>query len=206
MSLKSQFFIQGDAGKLECSLTLPTVPPNGLALIAHPHPLWGGNFDNKVVQILDNSFAALGYVTARMNFRGAGRSEGKHDFGEGETTDMLLLLNHLQEEYPDLPVALAGFSFGTLIQARTSERLAQTGAPVKHLILIAPTAEKWALPDIPSHTLIIHGERDDLIPLEDALNWASGQDVPVTVVPGADHLFNRKLHHLKHLIEAYCRL
>ncbi|AEK64034.1 Alpha/beta hydrolase [Collimonas fungivorans Ter331] len=127
------FFIAGAVGQLECALDLPDpatfAAPRGLALVAHPHPLFGGTMDNKVVHTLARGFLALGYVTVRMNFRGVGKSEGTHDEGRGETDDMALLLAHMRRQYPDLPLTLGGFSFGTFVQAQLQQRLEAAGAP-----------------------------------------------------------------------------
>ena len=94
------FFVTGAAGKLECALDLPKADPSGIVLIAHPHPLYGGTMSNKVVQMIARTFVALGYIAVRMNFRGVGASEGSHDFGNGETDDMAVLLDHIKKQYP----------------------------------------------------------------------------------------------------------
>lgn len=195
------FFIDGAAGTLECKLDLPAqAAPRGIALIAHPHPLFGGTMDNKVAQTLARAFVALGYASTRMNFRGVGNSAGIHDEGLGETDDMALLLAHMQAELPELPVALAGFSFGTFVQAQLQQRLTEQGQPAERLVLIGAAAGKWAMPAVPANTILIHGEEDDTIPLRDVFDWARPQDLPVMVIPGSDHFFHRKLHHIKHLL------
>lgn len=195
------FFIDGAAGTLECKLDLPAqAAPRGIALIAHPHPLFGGTMDNKVAQTLARAFVALGYASTRMNFRGVGNSAGTHDEGLGETDDMALLLAHMQAELPELPVALAGFSFGTFVQAQLQQRLTEQGQPAERLVLIGAAAGKWAMPAVPANTILIHGEEDDTIPLRDVFDWARPQDLPVMVIPGSDHFFHRKLHHIKHLL------
>lgn len=195
------FTIAGDAGAIECNLDLPpNVPPRGIALIAHPHPLYGGTMDNKVVQTLARAFLALGYASVRMNFRGVGSSGGTHDAGIGETDDMGRLHAHMRSLYPGLPVAMAGFSFGTFVLSRLQQLLVAQEQPAERLILVGTAAGKWALPDVPANTLLIHGEQDDTIPLADVLDWARPQDLPVVVIPGADHFFHRKLHHIKKLV------
>lgn len=195
------FFIDGAAGALECKLDLPAeAAPRGIALIAHPHPLYGGTMDNKVAQTLARTFVALGYASTRMNFRGVGSSAGSHDAGLGETDDMALLLAHMQAELPELPVALAGFSFGTFVQAQLQQRLTEQGQPAERLALVGTAAGKWAMPTVPANTILIHGEEDDTIPLTDVFDWARPQDLPVMVILGADHFFHRKLHHIKQLI------
>lgn len=195
-----RFFIPGTAGAIECALDLPEGAPRGIALVAHPHPLYGGTMDNKVAQTLARAFVTLGYAAARMNFRGVGKSEGKHDAGHGETDDMALLLAHMQEQYPGLPVALGGFSFGTFVQAQLQQRLVQEGRPAERLVLVGCAAGKWAMPDVPANTILIHGEEDETIPLSDVFDWARPQDIPVLVIPGADHFFHRRLQHIKSFV------
>lgn len=193
------FFLTGEAGQLQCALSLPlNQTPVGIALVAHPHPLFGGTMDNKVTQTLARTFVEMGYATARMNFRGVGKSEGVHDNGIGETDDMQILLTHMQNLYPNLPVALAGFSFGTFVQSRLQRSL---NAPHR-LVFVGSAAGKWEMGEVPSDTILIHGELDDTIPLTDVFNWARPQDLAVTVIPGADHFFHRKLHHIKNLVTA----
>ena len=103
--------LDGAAGKLEVVINRPKSAPRGIALIAHPHPLFGGTLDNKVVQTLATTFTELDCVSVRMSFRGVGQSAGVHDEGRGETEDMLLVANFAKHEFGDLPIFLAGFSF-----------------------------------------------------------------------------------------------
>jgi uncharacterized protein len=196
-----RFTLAGGAGNMECLLDIPTgVTPRGIALIAHPHPLYGGTMDNKVTVTLARTFVALGYVAARFNFRGVGASEGVHDHGVGEAADMAIMLEHMQGRYPGLPVALAGFSFGTFVQATLQQRLVAEGRPAERLVLCGTAAGKWPMPDVPEDTILIHGEQDDTITLAQVLDWARPQDLPVIVIPGGDHFFHRKLGHIKKLV------
>ena len=195
-----RFSLSGAAGALECALDLPQDAPRGIALVAHPHPLYGGTMDNKVTQTLARAFVAIGYAAVRMNFRGVGKSEGKHDAGRGETDDMELLLTHMRQQYPGLPVALSGFSFGTVVQAQLQQRLTEQGTPAERLVLVGTAAGKWTLPEVPANTIVIHGEQDETIPLSYVLDWARPQDLPVIVIPGADHFFHRKLQHIKNFV------
>jgi alpha/beta superfamily hydrolase len=198
-----QFFLAGLAGQMQCAVNTPIdQAPTGIALIAHPHPLYGGTMDNKVTQTLARTFVSMGYVAARMNFRGVEKSEGVHDHGIGETDDMQILLNHMQTLYPGLPVALAGFSFGTFVQSRLQRIMAEARNPAQRLVLVGSAAGKWDLEPVPADTILIHGEQDDTIPLSDVFDWARPQDIPVAVIPGADHFFHRKLHHIKNLVTA----
>lgn len=195
-----RFQLAGAAGSLECALDLPDRQPAGLALLAHPHPLYGGSMDNKVVHMMAKAFLDLGQVVVRMNFRGVGASGGMHDGGPGEAEDMALLLDEMKKQYPGLPVVLGGYSFGTYVQSLLYRKLAEAGSPPERLVLVSTAAGKWALEDVPANTLLIHGETDDIIPLPDLFQWARSQDLPVVVVPGADHLFNRRLHHIRRII------
>jgi alpha/beta superfamily hydrolase len=195
-----KFTLTGGAGNMECVLNLPADAPRGIALVAHPHPLYGGTMDNKVAQTLARTFVGLGYATALFNFRGVGSSEGVHDHGHGETDDMMVMLEYMRARFPGLPVALSGFSFGTFVQAQLQQRLIAAGQPSERLVLIGSAAGKWAMPDVPADSILIHGETDDTIPLADVLDWARPQDIPVIVIPGADHFFHRKLGHIKNLV------
>ena len=195
-----KFTLAGAAGVMECVLDAPAEVPRGVALIAHPHPLYGGTMDNKVAQTLARTFTGLGYAAVRFNFRGVGASQGVHDNGHGETDDMAILLAQMRTRFPGLPVALAGFSFGTFVSAQLQQRLFAAGEPAERLVLIGSAAGKWAMPDVPADSILIHGEVDDTIPLTAVLDWARPQDIPVIVIPGADHFFHRKLGHIKNLV------
>lgn len=201
MNKKSEkFTLAGHAGNMECVLDVPDGPLRGIALVAHPHPLYGGTMDNKVAVSLARTFVALGYVAARFNFRGVGASEGTHDEGSGETDDMMIMFEHMVARYPGLPVTLSGFSFGTFVQAQLQQRLAAEGRPAERLVLVGTAAGKWPMPTVPEDTILIHGEVDDTITLAQVLDWARPQDIPVIVIPGADHFFHRKLGHIKNLV------
>ena len=201
MNLQTQrFSLTGAAGALECALDLPEGAPRGIAIVAHPHPLYGGTMDNKVVHTIVRAFVALGYATARMNFRGVGSSAGVHDVGVGETDDMAFLLKHMRSRHPELPAAFGGFSFGTFVLAQLQQRLIADGVPAERLVLVGTAAGKWAIPLVPANTLLIHGELDETIPLQDVFDWARPQDLPVLVIPGADHFFHRKLQHIKNFM------
>ena len=195
-----KFTLDGHAGKMQCILDLPEAAPRGIALVAHPHPLYGGTMENKVTQTLARTFVTLGYATARFNFRGVGESEGVHDDGRGEVDDMDAMYRHMVERYPGLPVALSGFSFGTFVQAQFQQRLIADGRPAERLVLVGTAAGKWPMPPVPADTILIHGELDDTITLQEVFDWARPLDIPVTVIPGADHFFHRKLGHIKNLV------
>ncbi|MDR2017055.1 MAG: alpha/beta hydrolase [Burkholderiales bacterium] len=192
--------IAGPAGALEIALNIPETV-RGIALIAHPHPLEGGTLDNKVVYTLAKSFFSFGFATMRFNFRGVGRSEGAWDHGDGETDDALRALEYAQTCLPQaagLPLALAGFSFGSYVQTRVAKRVAPTMT-----VLIAPAVKRFALTDAPANTLVVHGENDDIIPLVDVLDWARPQHLPVIVVTGCGHFFHSRLSQLQTIVSDY---
>lgn len=190
----------GPAGRLEVVEDLPVGEPRAIALVAHPHPLYGGTLDNKVAQTLATAFAGLGCAAFRMNFRGVGGSEGTHDEGRGETDDMAALAQYAQGRVGPLPVYLAGFSFGCFVQYRLSLRL-----DTRRLVFVAPAVSKFPMGEVPVGTLVIHGEVDETAPLADVMDWARPQNLPVCVVPGADHFFHRRLAVIRQLVEMACR-
>jgi alpha/beta superfamily hydrolase len=185
--------VPGPAGRIECAVDRPEAAPRGVALIAHPHPLYGGTLDNKVVQTLARAFLELGYETWRPNFRGVGQTEGAHDEGRGELEDLHAVLKHINVERP----VLAGFSFGAAVQARLAQRM-----PPERLVLVGVGVTRLQTPPVPADTLVIHGENDDTVPLAAVLEWARPQELPIVLVPGADHFFHRKLHVLRAIVTA----
>ena len=195
-----KFTLDGHAGKMQCLLVLPDDAPRGIALVAHPHPLYGGTMENKVAQTLARTFVTLGYAVARFNFRGVGESEGVYDDGKGEVDDMAIMYEHMRARYPDLPVTLAGFSFGTFVQAQFAQRLEAEGRAPERLVLVGTAAGKWPMPPVPQDTILIHGEQDDTITMQQVFDWARPLDLPVIIIPGADHFFHRRLGHIKNLV------
>jgi hypothetical protein len=189
--------VSGPAGKIECAVDLPAGAPRGMALVAHPHPLYGGTLDNKVVQTLARAFVELGYAAWRPNFRGVGASEGTHDEGRGEVDDLAAVLAHLRAERP----VLAGFSFGAAVQTRLAQRLVKEGNPPSRMVLVGLAVKHLEAVPVPAGTILIHGEMDTTVPLADVLAWARPQDLPVVVVPGADHFFHRRLAILRAIVQ-----
>ena len=187
--------IAGPAGTLEVAFNVPEGAVRGIALIAHPHPLQGGTLDNKVVQTLAKTFAALGYAAVRFNFRGVGQSEGQFDDGIGETDDALAALAAAKLEFGELPVALAGFSFGSYVQTRVAHVIT-----AERLVLIGPAVKRFPIEAVPPDTIVIHGEEDDVVALADVLAWARPQQLPIVVFPGCGHFFHGRLPQLQRVI------
>ena len=196
-----RIFITGGAGRIETVVDRPEGAPRGLALVAHPHPLYGGTLDNKVVQALARAFVELGYVALRPNFRGVGASEGAHDEGRGETEDLLRVLDHAKKELGgSLPVVLAGFSFGAAVQTQVARRTSP-----ERVVLVGVAVGRFPSETVPAGTIVIHGEVDETIPLSKVLDWARPQELPVVVVPGADHFFHLRLHLIKSIVKSSWR-
>jgi alpha/beta superfamily hydrolase len=209
--------IPGAAGPIEIASDIPGAPV-AVAVIAHPHPLFGGTMDNKVVTTLERAFRELGAATLRFNFRGVGQSAGAHDEGRGEAEDMLRVIEHARTLVPDAPLWLAGFSFGGAVATRAS-----LGTDFAKLVLVAPgfrrlTGEGMGTPIDPAdpqfgepgrhtheNTVVIHGDLDETVPLSDSLGWAAAREVNVVVIAGGEHFFHRKLHLLRDAVTRMVR-
>ncbi|MCB1977778.1 MAG: alpha/beta fold hydrolase [Burkholderiaceae bacterium] len=190
---------EGPAGAIE-ALRDAVDTPRGVAIIAHPHPLFGGTMHNKVVQTLARAFVQSGFTALRFNFRGVGQSAGVHDEGRGELDDLLALV---RQAAPQGAIALAGFSFGAFV---ASHALAQLWSEreVTHAVLVGTAASRFAVAPVPPEAhdrcLVLHGESDDTVPLASVLDWARPQSLPITVVPGVGHFFHGQLTLLKRLV------
>jgi uncharacterized protein len=209
--------IEGASGKIEVAYALPDAPQS-IAVIAHPHPLFGGTMDNKVVTTLARAFVETGSATFRFNFRGVGASEGTHDEGRGETDDMLRVIEHAQRTVGALPLKLAGFSFGGAVATRASAT-----ADFAQLVLVAPGFRRitgHGMGEAPdpadsnlgapgrhgyANTLVVHGDLDETVPLSDSIAWATPREVPVIVIPGGEHFFHRKLHVLREVVARWVK-
>jgi uncharacterized protein len=189
--------VQGPAGRLEVAIDAPEGSARGVAVLCHPHPVHGGTMDNKVIQTLARVFAQLGHRAVRFNFRGVGESDGRWNEGVGEIDDALAVVAAQRD--PVLPLVLAGFSFGGYVASQVVARLAAT-APAGRLVLIAPATSTFPMPSVPPNTLVIHGEADDVVPLQATLDWARPQGLPVVVLPGVGHFFHGQLTRLRDLV------
>lgn len=197
--------LHGDAGLIEALQDTAALPPGqaaprGVAVIAHPHPLFGGTMDNKVVQTLARAFVQCGWTAVRFNFRGVGRSAGVHDEGRGELEDLLAVV---AQTAPEGALALAGFSFGSFVTSHAVERLWATRS-IDKIVLVGAAASRFNLAPLPAaaheRTLVVHGEHDDTVPLASVMDWARPQVLPVTVVPAGGHFFHGQLPLLKSLV------
>ena len=192
--------VDGPAGAIDTDLNDPGAGRRGIALIAHPNPVQGGTKDNKVVTTLAKAFYNLGYLAARPNFRGVGASAGSHDAGVGETDDLLAVAAYLRKRFGDGPFVLAGFSFGSFVQTRVAKQL-----QAERVVLVGPAVNRFPAETVPPGTLVIHGEYDEVVPLEQVLDWARPQELPIVVVPGGEHFFHGRLNLLAQIVVRYCR-
>ena len=197
--------LPGPVGAIEALLDLPEADlfeaPHGTAVIAHPHPQFGGTMTNKVVQTIARACVQCGWRAVRFNFRGVGASGGHYDEGRGEVDDMLAVV--AQTAPADQPLLLAGFSFGGFIAARAIDTLHPQRA-IAGAVLVGTAASRFDVPPVPAElhpqTLVVHGEQDDTVPLGSVMDWARPQTLPVTVVPGGGHFFHGQLPLLKNLV------
>jgi alpha/beta superfamily hydrolase len=205
-SATQSLILQGPAGAIEALRDTPVQGEiRGTAVIAHPHPLFGGTMQNKVVQTLARAFVQCGWQAVRFNFRGVGTSAGTYDEGRGEAADMQAVIDQVA---PSGPLALAGFSFGAFV----TSHVVRTLTPVRSLdklVLVGTAASRFEVapvtPELHEQTLVLHGEQDDTVPLASVMDWARPQSLPVTVIPGVEHFFHGQLPLLKTLVARHLR-
>ena len=202
--------LTGAAGRIEAVIDAPALAEGakrrGVAVVAHPHPLFAGTMDNKVVQTLARALVGCGWSAVRFNFRGVGATEGVYDEGRGEMQDLLAVVE--QTAPAGEPLALAGFSFGAFVTSHAVKALWDSRAMEK-VVLIGTAASRFAVAELPpeahERTLVVHGEVDDTVPLASVMDWARPQSLPVTVVPGGGHFFHGQLPLLKNLVMRHLR-
>lgn len=199
-AMTERVLIEGPVGTIEMDVSDPGEPRRGVALIAHPNPVQGGTKDNKVATTLAKTFFGMGYVALRPNFRGVGASAGTHDEGRGETEDLLAVAAYAARRFGDLPLLLAGFSFGSFVQTRVARRI-----HAERMVLVGPAVNRFPAETVSANTLVIHGEHDDVVPLAAVLDWARPQGLPVVVVPGGEHFFHGRLGLLAQIVTTWCK-
>ncbi len=200
-SQTQRLMLQGAAGQVEALRDLPEQTSQGMALICHPHPLFGGTMDNKVVQTLARAFVQTGWTALRFNFRGVGASGGAYDEGRGEADDLRELIKQLAPAGSAL--AIAGFSFGSFVASQVLAEAAQSH-DLQKIVMVGTAASRFSVANIPTALhealIVIHGEHDDTVPLQSVMDWARPQVIPVTVVPGGGHFFHGQLPLLRGLV------
>jgi uncharacterized protein len=205
MSRPERSLIDGPTGQIEIFVEARD-DATAIALVAHPHPLFGGTADNKVVTTLARAFRELGCHALRPNFRGVGASQGEHDSGGLETDDLLAVLDYALARFGNRPVYLAGFSFGAYVITHLAKRLAEAGRPARRLVLVGTAAgyvegaRHYCSEAVAADTVVIHGAEDETVPLKNVLEWALPLNLPVVVVPGADHFFHGRLQIIRDIV------
>ncbi len=200
-----RILIDGPSGSIEVFVE-PHEAPQGMVIVGHPHPLFGGSADNKVVTTLARAFREMQCVTLRPNFRGVGATAGEHDHGIGETDDLHAVYEFARLRFGQIPLYLAGFSFGAIVVSRLAQRLTEEGDEARRLVLVGTPAgfvegaRSYETSAVPQDTIIIHGANDETVRLENVLRWAEPLELPVIVVPGADHFFHRRLHIIRAIV------
>jgi alpha/beta superfamily hydrolase len=192
--------IAGAAGAIEIAYAIPDHPV-AIAVVGHPHPLFGGTMDNKVVTTVARAFLDAGAAAFRFNFRGVGASEGAYADGVGETEDALAVAAWAQRRYPGSALWLAGFSFGAAVAIRVA-----VASPCRQLISVAPPVARMAglLGDAapPCPWLLVQGMADEVVSAADVEAWARGRTSPLDLVllPDVDHFFHGRLTLLRDTI------
>jgi uncharacterized protein len=196
--------IPGPAGEIEALVEMPAedgpAAASRFGVVCHPHPLYGGTLDNKVVYTLARAFVELGVPSIRFNFRGVGGSAGRYDEGSGETADALAVIAYGRGRWPGASLWLGGFSFGGAVAVRAAAQ----AAPEK-LVTAAPGITRVEMTGVDSPAcpwLIVQGDADDVIEPAAVLDWAQRQSPAPTVhlLPGAGHFFHGRLHELRQIV------
>ena len=182
-------------------------PP--VALILHPHPLYGGTMNNPVVLELFNIFDNLGFSTFRFNFRGVGKSEGKFDNGLGELADAAAGLDWIQRQNPNANQCwVAGFSFGALLCMQLLMRRPE----ITRFVSVSPQPNLYDfnfLAPCPASGMLIQGKRDELVPIEDTNRLAQKLQSQKNIVidyeeiSGANHFYDHEMHKLNKIVATY---
>jgi hypothetical protein len=198
------FVLDGPAGPLEALIEYPQdEAPAGVAVVCHPHPLHGGAMTNKVAHTLARSFVGTGFAALRFNFRGVGQSGGSFDDGIGEVSDVEAAVAWMRARFPDLPLWLAGFSFGAAMAVHAALRVDPCG-----LISVAPAVSRFigrmeSQPRCP--WLVVQGDQDELVDIEGTIAWINELEPgpELEVIEGAEHFFHGKLVLLRNAVEGF---
>lgn len=193
-----QIFIKSPDGVLDTlELSPKTNQIIGVAVVFHPDPKGGGTYTNKIVQTVAKVLNNKGYLCFCPNLRGVGESSGQHDFGKGEVADGLAIIDYIKQSHPNLPIFLAGFSFGTAVASNVAKLI-----NYQQLLLIGPAVTRYNVV-VPNNdkTIVIHGQDDEVIGLDDVFTWANNYNIPVTVFSKTGHFFHGKLVALQNYLE-----
>jgi alpha/beta superfamily hydrolase len=206
-----EVFFNGPAGRIEGQYTQFPNPQAPIALVLHPHPLYGGTMNNKVVYNVYKTLFENDFTVLRMNFRGVGRSMGEFDDGVGEMTDAATALDWLQVNHPMSKVnVIAGFSFGAWIAMQLIMRRPE----ITNFLAVAPPVNKYDfsfLSPCPIPGLIVQGDKDSVVTEESVHNLAQrlakqkNVNVDYRMIGGADHFFRNKIDVFNQEIDDYLK-
>ncbi len=206
-----EIIIDGPEGRLECCYFESRQEFAPIALVFHPHPLYGGHMNNRVVYNMFHVYRRLGFSVLRFNFRGVGRSQGKYDQGQGELSDAAAALDWLQAQNPESRHCwVAGFSFGSLIAMQLLMRRPE----ILGFVAVSPPTNLYDfsfLAPCPSSGLILQGGQDDIVTEPDVqslvtkLQQQRGIDIMYHVIDEANHFFEGCIEELSSVIEEYVR-
>jgi len=190
-----EIIINGSEGRIEGRYSHSDNKQAPVVLVLHPHPLYGGTMNNKIVYRLYHTFAQNGFSTLRFNFRGVGKSQGKYDEGIGELSDAATALDWLQQHNPDAPTCwIAGFSFGAWIALQLLMRRPE----IEGFVAVSPPANLYDfsfLSPCPAAGLITQGDKDDVVSEEAVSKLATklgsqqATNVEYKIISGADHYY-----------------
>lgn len=188
-------------GQLEAVVVGPNVTPTIIGIVCHPHPLYGGTFNNKVVTTLARTWFKMGLAVIRFNFRGVGASEGLYAEGVGETDDLLAVIDLAQAAYPGSRIWLAGFSFGAYVALRAVQQRS-----VAQLVTVAPPVGNFdfsAIKQVSCPWLVIQGDRDEIVDPEGVYAWLQQFSPPPQLIrfPQTGHFFHGQLGELQSALE-----
>lgn len=198
--------VDGPAGRLEAVVETPvTAHSDAVGVICHPHPLYHGTMNNKVVHTIARAVNRLNRPAVRFNFRGVGASQGEYAQGDGETGDALAVIEWARYRWPAAELWLAGFSFGAFVALKTSS-LAKPAC----LVTVAPPIHRFAFSDVPEPScpwLVVQGEDDELVPSAEVAAWASRiRPAPqLELMEETDHFFHGRLTRLRDTVESFLR-
>jgi alpha/beta superfamily hydrolase len=208
--LAERLLIPGPAGDLQALIETPQ-PADGapdtavraFAVVCHPHPLYGGTMDNKVVYTVARAFQQCGAPAIRFNYRGVGSSTGSYDEGRGETADALAVIDYGRKRWPQAALWLGGFSFGGAVAVR-----AAGSAVPGRVVLVAPAVTRIDVSAEPAPAcpwLVVQGDADDMVPTDQVLAWAQAlRPAPaIALLPGAGHFFHGRINELRDAVLAF---
>jgi hypothetical protein len=199
-----RIFVEGPEGPLEALVEAPAAPaPGAVAICCHPHPLFGGTMQNKVVHALARAAVDLGVPAVRFNFRGVGGSAGRYDHGNGECADAIAVADWAAGRFGASRLWAMGFSFGSFIAyALARERGAE------RLVVVAPPVQRFDFSTLPPPAcpwLVLQGDQDELVNHDAVLEWTRKLPNPpeVALFAGADHFFHGRITELRERVRGW---